>query len=76
MLKCHVDCYGIFSNKYGFTVPNTRSTPHETRESNAMRTRHNIAIVHYELDRSGNPVSIDYYPGSIDGKLSHTYRKE
>ena len=34
-----------------------------------MRTRQNIVIVHYELDSSGKPVSIDYYPGAIQGKV-------
>ena len=35
-----------------------------------MRTRRNIDIVHYELDSTGKPVTIDYYPGAIEGKLS------
>ena len=35
-----------------------------------MRTRQNIDIVHYELDSTGKPVTIDYYPGAIEGKLS------
>ena len=34
-----------------------------------MRTRRNIDIVHYELDSSGKPVSINYYPGAIQGKV-------
>ena len=35
-----------------------------------MRTRQNIDIVHYELDSTGKPVTIDNYPGAIEGKLS------
>ena len=34
-----------------------------------MRTRRNIDIVHYELDSSGKPVSINYFPGAIEGKV-------
>ena len=34
-----------------------------------MRTRQNIDIVHYELDSSGKPVSINYYPGAIQGQV-------
>ena len=34
-----------------------------------MRTRQNIDILHYELDGSGKPVSINYYPGAIEGKV-------
>ena len=34
-----------------------------------MRTRQNINIMHYELDSSGKPVSINYYAGAIQGRL-------
>ena len=34
-----------------------------------MRTRQNIDTIHYELDSSGKPVSINYYSGAIQGKV-------
>ena len=52
----------------------TPVAPHtKPEEANVMRTRRNIDIVHYELDISGKPVSINYYPGSIEGKLWKHY---
>ena len=40
------------------TVPTTRLTPHETRESNSMRSRRSIDVIHYALDDRGKPLKL------------------
>ena len=73
MSKYPEHLYGIFQSRIILIChfsPDHTSTPHETREANVMRTRQNIDIMHYELDSTGKPVTIDYYPGAIEGKLS------
>ena len=40
------------------TVPTTQLTPHETRESNSMRSRRSIDVIHYALDDRGKPLKL------------------
>ena len=45
------------------TVPTTQLTPHETQESNSMRSRRSIDVIHYALDDRGNPLKLfDKHP--------------
>ena len=44
-------------------MPTTRLTPHETWESNSMRSRRSIDVIHYALDDRGNPLKLfDNHP--------------
>ena len=49
------------------SVPTTRDSPHETRESNYMRSRRNISVHHYQLDSKGNPIAVDCFPNALTG---------
>ena len=44
-------------------MPTTRLTPNETQESNSMRSRRSIDVIHYALDDRGNPLKLfDNHP--------------
>ena len=51
------------------TVPSTRSSPHEIREANAMRTRRNIPIFHFILDNKGKAMKVPSFPNALTGNL-------
>ena len=44
-----------------------RSSPHETRESNAMRTRRNIPVMHFRLDNKGKAQKVPSFPNALKG---------
>ena len=44
-----------------------RSSPHETRESNAMRTRRNIPVMHFRLDDKGKVQKVPSFPNALTG---------
>ena len=48
-----------------------RSSPHETRESNAMRTRRNIPVIHFILDDKGKPQKVASFPNALTGISVH-----
>ena len=47
----------------------TRNSPHETREANAMHSRLNIDVQHYQLDDKGRPMKVTEFPNAIEGAL-------
>ena len=52
------------------TVASTRSSPHETRTANAMRTHRNIPVFHFKLNDQGKAVKVPLFPNALAGAIT------